>query len=69
MLNIHRELWRLSEKVKKSAFAWINWIILTILIVIAIGIAAANHGWNKPMHGRWDPRGRVYRDSRTGPQR
>ncbi|KAF9254353.1 hypothetical protein L218DRAFT_1082378 [Marasmius fiardii PR-910] len=50
------------------AFAWINWIVLTILIVIAIGIAAANHGWNEPMHGRWDPRGSVYRDSRAGPQ-
>ncbi|KAJ8073877.1 hypothetical protein PM082_012155 [Marasmius tenuissimus] len=49
------------------AFSWITWAFLTIAMIISIVFASVNHGWNEPMHGRWDPRGSHYRDSRSGP--
>ncbi|KAJ8085591.1 hypothetical protein PM082_004409 [Marasmius tenuissimus] len=50
------------------AFSWITWSTLTIVMIISIVFASVNRGWNEPMHGRWDPRASIYRDTRAGPQ-
>ncbi|XP_006455669.1 hypothetical protein AGABI2DRAFT_210144 [Agaricus bisporus var. bisporus H97] len=38
------------------AFAWLGWITLTVLLVLAVLFCIANKAWNEPLHGRWDPR-------------
>jgi hypothetical protein len=37
------------------AFAWLGWIVLTVLLVITILFTVANKGAHDPSHGRWDP--------------
>jgi hypothetical protein len=38
------------------AFAWLGWITLTALLVLAGLFCVANKALNEPLHGRWDPR-------------
>lgn len=49
------------------AFAWINWITLTILLALAFAHAAANRSLRHPMHGHGDFN-RDSRNNRAGPQ-
>ncbi|KAF9492624.1 hypothetical protein BDN71DRAFT_1451242 [Pleurotus eryngii] len=45
------------------AFAWLGWIILSVLLVLSILFSFANGALMEPLHGRWDPRASRYRDS------
>ncbi|KZP04147.1 hypothetical protein FIBSPDRAFT_1044777 [Athelia psychrophila] len=45
------------------AFAWMGWIIISILLTISVMFAIANNAFGEPFHGRWDPRHSHYRDS------
>lgn len=38
------------------AFAWLGWIVLTVLLAVSLLFSFANDGLHEPLHGRWDPR-------------
>ncbi|CAL1697516.1 unnamed protein product [Somion occarium] len=40
------------------AFAWMGWIILLTLLIISLLFAFMNNSFGRPLHGRYDPRGR-----------
>jgi len=41
-------------------FAWLSWITLTALLVVTLLFSVANHAFQQPLHGRWDPRISMY---------
>ncbi|KDQ49938.1 hypothetical protein JAAARDRAFT_610572 [Jaapia argillacea MUCL 33604] len=43
------------------AFAWMGWIILTIILLATVLFAWSNRAFNEPLHGRWNPRASVFR--------
>ncbi|KAF5393258.1 hypothetical protein D9757_000768 [Collybiopsis confluens] len=47
------------------AFAWMSFIILTLIFGVDIAFVVANEGWREPLHGRWDPRASHYGNNRT----
>lgn len=42
------------------AFAWLGWIVLTLIMVLSIIFSIVNGAFSEPLHGRWDPRASVY---------
>lgn len=42
------------------AFAWLGWIVLTLIMILSIIFSVVNGAFNEPLHGRWDPRASVY---------
>ena len=57
--------WQCRELSAMLAFAWMSWIIMTFLWILAIFIPTRNSAWNnQPMHGYFlGPRESLY-----GPQ-
>ena len=43
------------------AFAWMGWIVLTVIAVVTVMYATANSSWNEPAHGVWarEPKSRA----------
>ncbi|KAF8060189.1 hypothetical protein FPV67DRAFT_1564444 [Lyophyllum atratum] len=42
------------------AFAWLGWIVITMILVVSLLFSFANKALLEPLHGRWDPRASVY---------
>ncbi|RDB18326.1 hypothetical protein Hypma_000513 [Hypsizygus marmoreus] len=45
------------------AFAWLGWIVITMILVVSMLFSFANKALLEPLHGRWDPRISAYTDN------